>query len=108
MVGKRGAGFECKGCWGQERVDLKSEREVKDPMKALTCVVLAAGQGVRMKSTLPKVLHKLNGVPMVRYVLLALKGLRPDKVIVVAGRDNEKSLKKALRSEEHTSELQSH
>ncbi|NIO70332.1 MAG: NTP transferase domain-containing protein, partial [Anaerolineae bacterium] len=36
---------------------------------SLSIVILAAGQGTRMKSQLPKVLHPLAGRPMVKYVL---------------------------------------
>ncbi|NOY39859.1 MAG: UDP-N-acetylglucosamine diphosphorylase/glucosamine-1-phosphate N-acetyltransferase [Nitrospirae bacterium] len=68
--------------------------------KALACVVLAAGQGTRMRSTIPKVLHRLNGIPMIHYVLRAVAGLGPVRVIVVAGRDNERVLKEALKSED--------
>ena len=35
-------------------------------------VVLAAGLGTRMKSSLPKVLHKLHGTPMLQHVLNTL------------------------------------
>jgi len=66
--------------------------------KKLACVVLAAGEGTRMRSTIPKVLHKLNGIPMIHYVLCAVSGLGPERVIVVAGRDNERVLKGALKS----------
>ncbi|VAX34547.1 N-acetylglucosamine-1-phosphate uridyltransferase / Glucosamine-1-phosphate N-acetyltransferase [hydrothermal vent metagenome] len=68
--------------------------------KELACVVLAAGEGTRMKSTIPKVLHRLNGIPMIHYVLRAVSGLGPERVIVVAGRDNERVLKGALKSED--------
>ncbi|HEB76578.1 MAG TPA: UDP-N-acetylglucosamine diphosphorylase/glucosamine-1-phosphate N-acetyltransferase [Nitrospirae bacterium] len=68
--------------------------------KALACVVLAAGQGTRMKSALPKVLHALNGVPMIHHVLRAVSGLRPERVVVVVGRDNRKALEEALGAED--------
>jgi bifunctional UDP-N-acetylglucosamine pyrophosphorylase / glucosamine-1-phosphate N-acetyltransferase len=48
-------------------------------------VVLAAGKGVRMKSDLPKVSHKLAGKPMIARVLDALKGLDLDGTFVVVG-----------------------
>ena len=38
-------------------------------MEQLTAVILAAGKGTRMKSKLPKVLHKVGGRPMVEHVL---------------------------------------
>lgn len=56
----------------------------------LTAVVLAAGQGKRMKSTLPKVLQPVLGQPMVLYVLAALKDAGIERPIVVVGhRGNE-------------------
>ncbi|HPU90541.1 MAG TPA: NTP transferase domain-containing protein, partial [Spirochaetota bacterium] len=35
----------------------------------ITAVLLAAGKGVRMQSELPKVLHPLNGTPLIRHVI---------------------------------------
>lgn len=52
-------------------------------------VVLAAGQGTRMKSRLPKVLHPVAGLPMLRHVLNAAAALGPEHVVVVIGRDQE-------------------
>ncbi|SEU01112.1 bifunctional UDP-N-acetylglucosamine diphosphorylase/glucosamine-1-phosphate N-acetyltransferase GlmU [Paracoccus homiensis] len=51
----------------------------------IAVVVLAAGQGSRMQSDLPKVLHRLGGVPLVGHALAAARTLDPDQVIVVAG-----------------------
>ena len=47
--------------------------------------VLAAGKGTRMKSNRAKVLHTLCGVPMVNYVIEALKPLAPERLLVVVG-----------------------
>ncbi len=52
---------------------------------ALSLIVLAAGQGTRMQSDLPKVLHPLGGVPMLAHTLAAGRALEPDRVIVVCG-----------------------
>jgi bifunctional UDP-N-acetylglucosamine pyrophosphorylase/glucosamine-1-phosphate N-acetyltransferase len=49
----------------------------------LAVVVLAAGQGTRMKSSLPKVLHPLAGVPIVGHVLATARELSPAHVVVV-------------------------
>jgi bifunctional UDP-N-acetylglucosamine pyrophosphorylase / glucosamine-1-phosphate N-acetyltransferase len=49
----------------------------------LAVIVLAAGQGTRMKSALPKVLHPLAGVPIVGHVLATARELNPAHVVVV-------------------------
>jgi UDP-N-acetylglucosamine diphosphorylase/glucosamine-1-phosphate N-acetyltransferase len=48
-------------------------------------IILAAGQGTRMKSDLPKVLHTIQDRPMVLYVIDRVKQLNPEKTIVVIG-----------------------
>ncbi|MDB6179934.1 bifunctional UDP-N-acetylglucosamine diphosphorylase/glucosamine-1-phosphate N-acetyltransferase GlmU [Paracoccus fistulariae] len=53
--------------------------------KSIAVVILAAGQGSRMQSDLPKVLHRLGGVPLVGHALNAAHSLQPEQVIVVAG-----------------------
>ncbi len=53
--------------------------------ESLGIVVLAAGQGTRMKSSTHKVLHKLVGRPMIDHVLHATSGLSPDRTVVVIG-----------------------
>ena len=52
-------------------------------------IVLAAGQGTRMKSRRAKVLHELCGVPMLDHVLRSAKALSPSRLLVVVGRDAE-------------------
>jgi bifunctional UDP-N-acetylglucosamine pyrophosphorylase/glucosamine-1-phosphate N-acetyltransferase len=54
-------------------------------MAKLGVVVLAAGQGTRMKSELPKVLHRVAGRPMVQYVLDAVAALGVEKTVLVVG-----------------------
>ncbi|MDO5641815.1 MAG: bifunctional UDP-N-acetylglucosamine diphosphorylase/glucosamine-1-phosphate N-acetyltransferase GlmU [Paracoccus sp. (in: a-proteobacteria)] len=51
----------------------------------IAVVILAAGQGSRMKSDLPKVLHPLGAVPMLAHALAGARSLGPARVIVVAG-----------------------
>lgn len=53
--------------------------------KPVALIVLAAGQGSRMQSDLPKVLHRLGGVPLVGHALAAGRSLDPETVVVVAG-----------------------
>ena len=58
-------------------------------MKKLAVIILAAGKGVRMKSDLPKVFHKLVGKPLLQHVLEVVKKLDPEKVCVVVGYQKE-------------------
>ncbi|NBT31393.1 MAG: bifunctional UDP-N-acetylglucosamine diphosphorylase/glucosamine-1-phosphate N-acetyltransferase GlmU [Rhodobacteraceae bacterium] len=51
----------------------------------IALVILAAGQGTRMNSDLPKVMHKIAGAPMVVHAMKSGDSLFPDRVVVVAG-----------------------
>jgi bifunctional UDP-N-acetylglucosamine pyrophosphorylase/glucosamine-1-phosphate N-acetyltransferase len=57
--------------------------------QVLTVIILAAGQGTRMKSALPKVLHPVAGVAMVAYAIDAALALKPARVVVVVGHGRE-------------------
>lgn len=52
---------------------------------ALSIIILAAGQGTRMKSNRPKVVHHLAGKPMLQHVVDTSRTLDPDQIIVVIG-----------------------
>jgi len=54
-------------------------------MTTPAALVLAAGQGTRMKSKRPKVLHEVAGRPMVRHVVEALRGAGIQRIVVVVG-----------------------
>lgn len=54
-------------------------------MSPLHVVVLAAGRGTRMKSTLPKVLHRAAALPLIEHVLRAAEALHPASTVVVIG-----------------------
>lgn len=56
---------------------------------SLQLVILAAGQGTRMKSDHPKVLHQVAGLAMIDHVMEAGKGLTEEKPIVVIGHQAE-------------------
>ena len=53
--------------------------------KELRVVILAAGKGTRMNSELPKVLHKLQGKPLIDYVIDQSELLNPKEIILVVG-----------------------
>lgn len=51
----------------------------------LAVVVLAAGKGTRMKSSMPKVLHPVAGAPMLHHALKAAQSLKAEKTVVITG-----------------------
>lgn len=57
----------------------------KQTKRKLIAIILAAGQGTRMKSQRPKVLHSICGTPMIDHVLDSLEPLKPDEVYVITG-----------------------
>lgn len=56
----------------------------------LAVVVLAAGQGTRMKSQTPKVLHALAGVPLIGHVLATARALEPAHVVAVVRHERDR------------------
>lgn len=54
-------------------------------MESLTVVILAAGQGTRMKSDIPKPMHKAAGKPLCEWAMLAAKDLSAKKPVLVVG-----------------------
>ena len=66
--------------------------------RPLSAIVLAAGQGTRMRSARPKPLHRLCGRPLVRYVLDAVAGCNAGRAVVVVGYGADRVVK-ALQQE---------
>jgi bifunctional UDP-N-acetylglucosamine pyrophosphorylase/glucosamine-1-phosphate N-acetyltransferase len=64
----------------------------------LAVLILAAGIGRRMKSTLPKVLHPLLGCPMMSYVIDAVRGISPERIVFVIGYGSE-GVRKAVNQD---------
>jgi bifunctional UDP-N-acetylglucosamine pyrophosphorylase / glucosamine-1-phosphate N-acetyltransferase len=60
----------------------------------ISAIVLAAGQGTRMRSDRPKPIHVICGLPMVMHVLHALDGLTMDHTVLVVGHEAEQVTKK--------------
>ncbi|MBU2478343.1 MAG: NTP transferase domain-containing protein, partial [Gammaproteobacteria bacterium] len=56
---------------------------------ALSIIILAAGQGTRMRSALPKVLHPLAGKSLLEHVIDAATGLGAAQIQVVYGHGGE-------------------
>ncbi|WP_314865043.1 bifunctional UDP-N-acetylglucosamine diphosphorylase/glucosamine-1-phosphate N-acetyltransferase GlmU [uncultured Streptococcus sp.] len=48
-------------------------------------IILAAGKGTRMKSDLPKVLHKVAGISMLEHVFRSVNAINPEKTVTVVG-----------------------
>ncbi len=61
----------------------KSSSPQPQSAQELAVIILAAGQGTRMKSKLPKVLHPIAGLPMIRHITAAAEALNPKKIVVV-------------------------
>jgi len=62
-------------------------------MKSIIAVIMAGGLGKRMNSSLPKVLHKISGIPMICHILLKLKVLSNivniNKILIVVGKNKD-------------------
>jgi bifunctional UDP-N-acetylglucosamine pyrophosphorylase / glucosamine-1-phosphate N-acetyltransferase len=56
---------------------------------AIHVVILAAGQGTRMKSRMPKVLHRLAGKPLIEHVLDTAQTVTPETITIVVGHEAE-------------------
>jgi bifunctional N-acetylglucosamine-1-phosphate-uridyltransferase/glucosamine-1-phosphate-acetyltransferase GlmU-like protein len=64
----------------------------------LDVLILAAGLGTRMRSNLAKVLHRLDGRPLINHVCRTALALAPRKIYVVIGHQGE-DVKKAVLEE---------
>jgi bifunctional UDP-N-acetylglucosamine pyrophosphorylase/glucosamine-1-phosphate N-acetyltransferase len=59
-------------------------------MRPFAAVILAAGQGKRMKSDLPKVLHQVGGKPLISWVVSAAQAAGAERIVAVLGVGREK------------------
>ncbi len=64
-------------------------------------VVLAAGEGTRMRSSLPKVLHPVAGRPMLAWVLEAVAETKPERTVVVVGHGSDEVISALPDDVEH-------
>jgi len=67
---------------------------------SVSLVILAAGQGTRMNSDLPKVLHKVAAAPLLHHAMYAGRALEPSRIVVVVGHGGEEVAKSALAFDE--------
>ena len=66
---------------------------------SLNVVILAAGQGKRMHSAKPKVLHPLAGKPLLQHVIDAARALHPARIVVVYGHGGE-AVREAVKGDD--------
>ena len=59
----------------------------------LKTLILAAGKGTRMKSNIPKIVHKVNGIPMISKIITVLEEIGSTENILILGYKKEEVLK---------------
>jgi len=74
-----------------------SDKDVKAGPRQVDAVVLAAGKGTRMKSDLPKVLHRIQGRPLLDHVLDTVAAAGIDRTVVVVGHQAERVREECAR-----------
>src|SRR5919112_4869 len=72
---------------------------------AVSAIVLAAGEGTRMRSARPKPLHMICGRAMVMHVIHALSGLDVERTVVVVGHGAERVTKKVQEQAPHWAQV---
>jgi len=70
--------------------------EKKNGQGNLAALILAAGQGTRMESAIPKVLHHVGGRPMLFYILRIANALKPGAIGVVVGHEADEVKKQTM------------
>ena len=65
-------------------------------MERFVGIILAAGEGIRMKSRIPKVLHCLGGKELIRYPVELLGKVGVERIIVVISPTNQEAVKSLL------------
>ncbi|MBI2327213.1 NTP transferase domain-containing protein [Candidatus Curtissbacteria bacterium] len=64
--------------------------------KSFAAIVLAAGEGKRMRSSLPKVLHPVDQKPLLKRTLEIIDKVRPRQIIIVINQNNSSQIKKTV------------
>lgn len=71
-------------------MDMMKENNGQKMPRSCLAIILAAGEGTRMQSSLPKVLHRVAGRSMLAHVLAEAATAGVDRIVVVVGPDHEK------------------
>ncbi len=71
--------------------------QLKKGQGQLAALILAAGQGTRMESSIPKVLHHVGGRPMLFYILRIANALKPGAIGVVVGHEADEVKKQTIQ-----------
>ena len=66
----------------------------------VSTIILAAGKGTRMRSTTPKILHKIAGRHLIAFCVDLAKAVKSKEIIIVVGKENAQATKKALSGEQ--------
>jgi bifunctional UDP-N-acetylglucosamine pyrophosphorylase/glucosamine-1-phosphate N-acetyltransferase len=74
------------------------------PMREVACIVLAAGMGTRMRSKLPKVLHKAGGRTLVGHVVCAARAMGARRIVAVVG-DGAEAIEAEVKSHEPSASI---
>ena len=59
----------------------------------IAILIMAAGKGTRMNSDLPKVLHAINGKPLIDHVLIAARQMHPERLVVIVGHQRDEVMR---------------
>jgi bifunctional UDP-N-acetylglucosamine pyrophosphorylase/glucosamine-1-phosphate N-acetyltransferase len=84
--------------------DAATPNDHPDAPAALSAIVLAAGEGSRMRSERPKPLHRLCGKPMLMYVVESLEDVQVDRAVIVVGHKGDWVTKK-MQEQAHDVEI---
>ena len=76
---------------------LPSQTPRPTPERPAAVLVLAAGQGTRMRSDVPKVLHPLAGLSLIGHALRAARGVDPRRIVVVVRHQRDLVAREVLR-----------
>jgi len=67
--------------------------------KNLSVIILAAGNGTRMQSSIPKVLHRLAGQTLINHVLKNIEGVKAEEVILVLQKESQEQIESTLNQD---------